>query len=76
MEHITLPEESKILMTRKETMKTKNAFIEWSKHFVKFKSSGNTLLILGVIGVAEQHDTTELCLPSNTIHYTDTEYWL
>lgn len=74
--YITLPEESKILMTKKGSMTT-DAFIQWLDHFAKFKSPGPVLLIfdgasshldIRIVETAEQHEITLFCLPSNTTH--------
>lgn len=74
--YITLPEESKILMTKRGSMTT-NAFIKWLEHFSKFKSPGPVLLIfdgasshldIRIVEAAEQYEITLFCLPSNSTH--------
>lgn len=74
--YITLPSESKILMTKRGSMTT-DAFIQWLDHFARFKSPGPVLSIfdgasshldIRIVEAADKHNVTLFCLPSNSTH--------
>ncbi|CAK1604137.1 unnamed protein product [Parnassius mnemosyne] len=63
-------------MTPKGSMNSET-FVKWIHHFAKFKTPGPCLLIFdgasshlyyNIVDVADKHDITLLCLPSNTTH--------
>ncbi|CAK1599673.1 unnamed protein product [Parnassius mnemosyne] len=71
-----LPPGSLVAMTPKGSMNSET-FVKWIHHFAKFKTPGPCLLIFdgasshldyNIVDVADKHDITLLCLPSNTTH--------
>lgn len=71
-----LPPGSTVAMTEKGSM-TRETFVQWLRHFSKFKPAGRVLLILdgaschldlAVVDTANQFDISLYCLPSNTTH--------
>lgn len=71
-----LPHGSLALMTSKGSMNVQT-FTIWLEHLAKYKLEGKCLLIFdgaschldpSIVDVAERHDITLLCLPSNTTH--------
>lgn len=71
-----LPPGSTTIMTPKGSMTT-DCFVEYIKHFAKFKPAGTCLLIFDgvkshldykICEAAEEHNIVLYCLPSNTTH--------
>ncbi|KAI4464238.1 hypothetical protein MML48_3g00009674 [Holotrichia oblita] len=71
-----LPHGSLALMTSKGSMNVQT-FTIWLEHLAKYKLEGKCLLIFdgaschldpSIVDVAERHNITLLCLPSNTTH--------
>lgn len=72
-----LPDGSTLKMTAKGSMTTE-IFVEYIKHFAKFRVPGKVLLIFDgasshldytIVEEAEKHDIVLYCLPSNTTHW-------
>lgn len=72
-----LPQGSILMMTAKGSMTTE-AFVEYIKHFAKFKPEGKVLLIFdgasshldcAIVEEADKHNIVLYCLPSNTTHW-------
>lgn len=71
-----LPHGSLALMTPKGSMNVET-FVIWLEHLAKYKLEGKCLLIFdgaschldhSIVDVADKHNITLLCLPSNTTH--------
>lgn len=71
-----LPPESLVLMSPKGSMNVKN-FKLWLEHFAKYKPNGRCLLIFDgakchldhtIVDIADRHEITLFCFPSNTTH--------
>ena len=71
-----MPPGTEVMMTPKGSMTTE-VFCTWLEHFAKFKTEGPTLLVFDgasshldaeIVTMADKHNVTLYCLPSNTTH--------